>query len=212
MIEHIQWLGHSSFVIQGSPTIYINPWRVTRAERPADAILITNDHHENFSVADIAKLRGEHTQIITNARVAKELEGCTVLRPWQSACIGRTCIKAVPAYSLNDSSYALEQGGLGFVISMNFYDIYYAGDTERIPEMASIHPDIAILPIDGSGTMTADEAALAVAQMRPRWAIPCNWNSSNRVSAAVFQREAAAHTEVVLLTPGKPEARYASVS
>jgi len=207
MIEHIQWLGHSSFAIHGSPTIYINPWRITRTERPADVILISNDHHENFSVADIEKLRGEHTQIITNARVARELEGCTVLRAWQSACIGRTCIKAVPAYSPNHAAYALDQGGLGFVISMNFYDIYYAGDTQLIPEMASLHPDIAILPIDG--TMTADEAVEAVAQMRPRWAIPCNWNSSNRVNAHIFQREAAAHTEVVLLTPGQRETSFA---
>lgn len=212
MIKRIQWLGHSSFVIHGSPTIYINPWRVTRADRPADAILISHDHHENFSVADIAKLRGEHTQVITNARVAKELDGCTVLRPWQSACVGRTCIKAVPAYSPTDSGHPLEHGGLGFVISINFYDIYYAGDTQLIPEMESIHPDIAILPIDGSGTMTPDEAARAVTQMRPRWTIPCNWNNSTRINAHVFQRAAAAHTEVVLLALGQHEASYASVS
>jgi L-ascorbate metabolism protein UlaG (beta-lactamase superfamily) len=212
MIEQIQWLGHSSFVIHGSPTVYINPWRTTRTTHPADVILISHDHHENFSVADIRKLRDDHTQVIANERVARELEGCTVLRPWQSVCVGRACIKAVPAYSPTDSRHALEQGGLGFIVSVNFYDIYYAGDTQIIPEMASIHPDIAILPIDGDGTMTPEDAVQAVAQMRPRWAIPFNWNSSNRVSAHLFQREAAAHTEVVLLAAGQVETSYASVS
>jgi L-ascorbate metabolism protein UlaG (beta-lactamase superfamily) len=212
MIEQIQWLGHSSFVIHGSPTIYINPWRVTGAQ-PADIILISHDHHENFSVADIRKLRCEHTRVITNERVAAEVDGCTVLRAWQSASVGRACIKAVPAYSPHDPRHALEHGGLGFVISINFYDIYYAGDTQLIPEMESIRPDIAILPIDGNGTMTPEEAARAVAQMRPRWAIPCNYDNSTRVNAHIFERAAGVHAGVIL-APGQPhrETSYASVS
>jgi L-ascorbate metabolism protein UlaG (beta-lactamase superfamily) len=199
MLDCIRWLGHSSFVIHGSPTIYINPWRTTRAEHPADVILISHDHYENFSMADIEKLRGPETRIIANERVANELEGCTVLRPWQSVSVGRACIKAVPAYSPSDPRHAQADGGLGFVISINYYDIYYAGDTQLIPEMESLKPDIAILPVDGNGTMTADDATLAVAQMHPRWAIPCNWNSGNRASAHIFQRQGSAHTEVILL-------------
>jgi L-ascorbate metabolism protein UlaG (beta-lactamase superfamily) len=81
MIDSIQWLGHSSFVIHGPPSIYINPWRTTRAEQPADIILVSHDHYENFSLADIEKLRGPETLVIGNERVANELEGCKVLRP-----------------------------------------------------------------------------------------------------------------------------------
>lgn len=202
MLNSIRWLGHSSFVIQGTPTIYINPWRTTRTEQPADVILISHEHYENFSVADIEKLRGPNTRIIANERVSSELEGCTVLRPWQSVSVGRVCIKAVPAYSPSDPRHAQTQGGLGFIISVNFYDIYYAGDTQLIPEMGALKPDIAILPIDGNGTMTADDATQAVAQMRPRWTIPCNWNNGSRASAYIFQRQSSPHTEVVLLPPG----------
>lgn len=201
MIDRIQWLGHSSFVIYGPPGIYINPWRTTRAEQPADIILVSHDHYENFSLADIEKLRGPETLVIGNERVARELEGCTVLRPWQSVSVGRACIKAVPAYSPTDARHAVSEGGLGFIISLNYYDVYYAGDTQLIPEMSSIKPDIAILPIDGNGTMTVDDAAQAVAQMRPRWTIPYNWNNGSRVNAHMFEREGSAFTEVVLLTP-----------
>lgn len=199
MLDCIRWLGHSSFVIHGSPTIYINPWRTTRAEQPADVILISHERYENFSLADIEKLRGPDTRIITNERVAAELEGCTVLRPWQSISIGRACIKAVPAYS---PALPVHQGGLGFVISVNYYDIYYAGDTQLIPEMEQLKPDIAILPIDGNGTMNPDDATRAVAQMKPRWTIPCNWNSGTRANAHIFQRQSSSHTEVILLQQG----------
>ena len=39
--------------------------------------------------------------------------------------------------------------------------IYHAGDTDVIPEMASIQTDIALLPVSGTYVMTADEAVTA---------------------------------------------------
>jgi L-ascorbate metabolism protein UlaG (beta-lactamase superfamily) len=203
MIDRIQWLGHGGFIIQGSPLIYINPWRVVRSAHPADIILIGHDHYDHCSLVDIEKLRGPYTKVIGNERAAKEIEGCTVLRAWQSMIVDRACIKAVPAYSPDDWQHPPSDGGLGFVISMNLYDIYYAGDTRIIPEMASLHPDIAILPIDGRGTLDVDEAVQVVRQMRPRWVIPSNWGTSsegaNRLDAMAFKREAELYSEVVIL-------------
>jgi len=57
MIDRIEWLGHGSFFIQGPPLIYINPHRVVRRTFLADVILISHTHQEQFSVADIEKLR-----------------------------------------------------------------------------------------------------------------------------------------------------------
>jgi L-ascorbate metabolism protein UlaG (beta-lactamase superfamily) len=200
MIEHIRWLGHGSFAIFSDPLIYINPWRVTRLSRPADLILIGHEHYEYCSPADIEKVRGPNTQIVASPRAAEHLDGCTVLRPWQSIAVGRACIKAIPAYSPRRGTP--DDGRIGFVISLNYFDIYYAGHTGMIPEMAALRPDIAILPIDGDTTMTASEAAQAAVQMRPRWAIPCNWGFSasgtNRVDAQIFAREVGENIEVVL--------------
>lgn len=202
MIDRIRWLGHGSFAIDGPPLIYINPWRVAKGDRPADIILISHDHYDHFSTADVEKLRCPDTLIIGNERIAREVEGCRVLRPWQSLSIDRVCIKAVPAYSPNDFRHPLTDGGLGFIISLNFYDIYYAGDTQAIPEMACIHPDIAILPIDGNGTLSVTEAAQVARQMRPRWVIPCNWGTfsgATWLEAQMFQNEVAKESEVLLM-------------
>jgi L-ascorbate metabolism protein UlaG (beta-lactamase superfamily) len=199
MIEQIQWLGHGSFAILSEPLIYINPWRVTQVTRPADIILISHDHYEYCSQADITKLRGPKTQVIAHQSAAAQIENCTVLRPWQSIAAGRACIKGVPAYSLRHGS---TDDGLGFVISLNYFDIYYAGHSGVIPEMTSLRPDIAILPIDGNGTLTASEAAQVTSQMRPRWVIPCNWgfnaSGTNRVDAQIFAREVGSAAQVVL--------------
>src|SRR5215813_860603 len=136
MIDRIQWLGYGSFFIQGPPLIYINPWRITRHTFLADVILVSHQHYEHCSLADIEKLRGSATRVISNELVKQEVEGCEVLRPWQSIQVDRAGIKAIPAYSPDGWQHPQEDGGLGFVISLNFYDIYYAGDTQIISEMA----------------------------------------------------------------------------
>jgi L-ascorbate metabolism protein UlaG (beta-lactamase superfamily) len=202
MLDRIQWLGHGSFALNTAPRIYINPRRVARTDDPADIILVSHDHHDHFSPADVEKLCGTHTLVIGNERIARELMRCTVLRPWQSVSFGRVCIKAVPAYSPYDSRHPQAHGGLGFVISINYYDIYYAGDTQIIPEMRQIRPDIALLPIDGRGTLTVSEAAQVARDMKPKWVIPYNWgasvSSANRLDALRLGQEVGSAAQVVL--------------
>ncbi|MFW5692027.1 MAG: MBL fold metallo-hydrolase [Chloroflexota bacterium] len=202
MIENIKWLGHGSFMIEGPPLIYIDPWRVIKKVFHPDVILVSHDHYDHFSIADINKVRGPDTRIITNETVADQLDGCTILRPWHSLTVDRASIKAVPAYSVDSMRHPQEAGGLGFVISLNLYDIYYAGDTEAIPEMDAIHPDIAILPIDGDGTMNVSQAVEVIQRMRPRWVIPSNWGSTSERAGLMDVRElqemARDYTEVLL--------------
>ncbi len=201
MIEQIKWLGHGGFVILGPPIIYINPWRITRSAFHADVILIGHHHYDHFSVADIDKVRGPNSIIISNTQVAQQISDVTVLRPWQSLTIDRASIKAIPAYSPDDMRHPKSDAGLGFVISLNYHDIYYAGDTGIIPEMDKIHPDIAILPIDGDGTLTVEDAAQVVKKMRPRWTIPANWGATGSRATMVevqqFQRLVEGRTKVI---------------
>jgi L-ascorbate metabolism protein UlaG (beta-lactamase superfamily) len=167
-------------------------------------ILISHDHYDHCSPADIEKLRGMDTVIIGNETVAALIEGVTVLRPWQTINIergnGRASIKAVPAYNAH---HPKAFDGLGFVISQNFYDTYFAGDTDFIPEMERIRPDIAILPIGGRQTMNASQAAQAVRVLRPRYAIPSHWGSAaeggTQVDVRIFSDEVAGAAEVVRL-------------
>jgi L-ascorbate metabolism protein UlaG (beta-lactamase superfamily) len=175
MIENIQWLGHGSFLIEGSSIVYINPWKVSQRTFHADVILISHHHYDSFSPADIEKLSGTETIVISNERVQSEYPAARVLRPWNTLTIDRMAIKAVPAYSPDSLAHPLDEGGLGFVISWNYYDIYYAGDTGHTPEMEMLSPDIVMLPIDGAGTLTVEQAVSVVEQMQPKWVYPMNW-------------------------------------
>lgn len=202
VIDNIHWLGHGSFRIDAEYCIYIDPWRVVRTDKHADIILISHEHYDHCSVADIQKLRNADSVIIGNDLVAEQVPGTQIIRAWQSMTIGRVSIKAIPAYAPNGLQHPLSAGGLGFVISADYYDIYYAGDTRRIPEMHRIRPDIAILPIDGRDTMTVDEAVAATEVLAPRWVIPCNWGTrgegATRVDAHDFKSKVDGRTQVVV--------------
>jgi L-ascorbate metabolism protein UlaG (beta-lactamase superfamily) len=57
--------------------------------------------------------------------------------------------------------------------------MYHAGDTDIIPEMKSVKPDVAFVPVSGTYVMTAQEAAQAVNEIiKPkRLVIPMHYGS-----------------------------------
>lgn len=203
MIDRIQWLGHSSFAIQGTPFIHIAPWRVTASTANPDVILIGHDHYDHCSQADVQKLAGDTTQIIGNENVANIIPDTTIIRPWQSISIDKCNVKAIPAYSPNDLRHPQADNGLGFVISIDFYDVYYVGDSQIIPEMELLHPDIILCPIDGYGRLSVAEAVDVVDMLKPRWVIPYNWGQSGEeattLDAQEFKDMIGGRAEVLLL-------------
>jgi L-ascorbate metabolism protein UlaG (beta-lactamase superfamily) len=204
MIQDIQWLGHGSFLIHSDLMIFINPWRIVRTPFRADIILIGHDHYDHCSPVDVDKLRSETTTILGNERVAQHIPQTHVLRAWQSVAFGRVSIKTVPAYSTQAGQHAPSQGGLGFILSLNYFDIYYAGDTQLIPEMEQFRPDIAILPIDNDSTLSVESAVEAVKVLRPRWVIPSNWGATGEgvteLEAKRFKHLIGQQAEVILPT------------
>lgn len=117
--------------------------------------------------------------------------------------LGKVSIKAVPAYSVRDPRHPRRNRGLGFVISRDFYDIYYVGDSHLVPEMSMLRPDIVLLPIDGYGRLSVEDALRLVTMLKPRWTIPYNWGRAGEeatsLDAQSFKVRAAPHSEVVLL-------------
>lgn len=162
---------------QAGPTIYIDPYLLPPNAPQADLILISHEHYDHFSPADIGQISHSETVIMTNERTAEQLDrDATVIRAWQGGVrFQDVVVRAVPAYTIGRASHMQEFGGLGFVISIMRYDVYYAGDTDLIPEMEKISCDVAILPVGGETTMDFNEACEAVKVLRPRYAFPVHY-------------------------------------
>lgn len=209
MLDRIEWLGHASFRIHGDPTIVIDPWRVTRDEITPDVILVSHEHYDHCSPADIAKLMGSHTRVIASQGASSYLQDIphTVLRPWQTINLGRSSVRGVPAYTFK-GDHPAHREDLGFIISTNYTDIYYAGDTDFVPELRRLCCDIAILPICGrNGIMNAEAAATFVDEIRPRYVLPSHVGARNegggQLELNAFQRAMQGRTEFI--PPSMPQ-------
>ncbi len=210
-LRGIEWLGHASFRIRTrAGVVYIDPYRVEDAP-PADLILITHDHFDHFSRADILRLAGRRTTAIGPATVMEQLRGRTVsVRPGETFEFDELEIEALPAYNTNklDSSgkpfHSREAGWLGFVLRDGPRRIYHSGDTDVIPEMdQAAGVDVALLPVSGTYVMSPLEAAEAARRIDPAVAVPMHWGTTigTEEDAQEFAAEARqkAGTEVVIL-------------
>ncbi len=201
LLERLHWLGHASFRLDGPATIYFDPWNLKGQPPQADIILVSHEHFDHCSPDDVRLISGPGTVIVTNPGAAKELRGnARVLQPGERTTVGEVEIEAVPAYNVGKSYHPRQAGHVGFIVTVGGERIYFAGDSDHIPEMADIRCDVALLPVGGTYTMDAEEAAQAAADIRPQVAVPMHWGAGVIGSRADAERFRSLYDgEVVIL-------------
>src|SRR3972149_10311027 len=103
----LKWLGHSGFQIKNSRVIYIDPYIIKDGLEKADIILITHNHYDHCSVADMLKIVKEGTKIIltpdsqskiTRFETPIQME---LIEPGQELSFGEIKVSAIPAYNID---------------------------------------------------------------------------------------------------------------
>jgi L-ascorbate metabolism protein UlaG (beta-lactamase superfamily) len=178
-------IAHDTFRIKGSKVIYTDPFKVTKADK-ADIVLISHEHFDHLSLEDLQKVISPGTTIVASQSCKGGLKKVKVketkfLEPGDKFSIGKVEIQAVPAYNVNKFRepgqvfHPKKDKMVGYVFQMDGTRVYFAGDTDFIPEMKSITCDIALLPISGTYVMTAEEAAEAVSAIKPKIVVPMHY-------------------------------------
>lgn len=182
LTDKLHWLGHSGFRWDGTRTVYFDPYKIPDHAKKADLILVSHEHFDHCSKPDIKRIAGEDTLIIANADAARELKAARIrcrdvhaMAPGEKQALGALTVRAVPAYNTNKQFHPKASGKVGFVVTMDGMTVYHAGDTDLIPEMAGIDCDVALLPVGGTYTMTAGEAAQAALMIRPKEVVPMHY-------------------------------------
>jgi len=173
---------HSSIRLESKQgtVIYVDPYGFETEPHDADLILITHTHFDHFSPEDIARVRTPHTVFVLPAtamgtfiKAGFTSETAAFLVPNEHATpLPGVEIETVPAYNIAKRFHPEDEAWMGYVVVIDGVRVYVAGDTDDLPENREIACDVALVPVGGTYTMDAREAAAFVNALRPAIAIP----------------------------------------
>ena len=186
--------------------MWIDPFQVTNGDPKADVLLITHAHGDHLSDADMQKVIKPETIVagppdcIAKAPVDDSKK--IALAPGDRRTIEGIDVEVVAAYNIDKPFHPKSNNWVGYIVNVGGRRIYHAGDTDRIPEMKNFQTDVAFLPIGGTYTMTADEAAAAANEdIKPKIAVPMHYGAVVGTDADAERFSELCSTDVQILKP-----------
>jgi len=149
-MTELLYQGHASFRLVSSEgkVVYIDPYAGEGYEMAADAVFCSHEHKDHSDI--------EKVNLKENCRIFHYPQ-LLINGEYQTVDIGDISVRAVPAY--NDKHPA--ETTVGMVVSAGGRKMYFASDTNLIPEMNDLTSekiDYAFFPTDGFFNMGPEEA------------------------------------------------------
>lgn len=171
----------SSIKISEDKIIYFDPIKQDQLH-DADYIFITHPHWDHFSKEDILKVKKDTTKIIGPKDIEKEClnfgfskDNIVILKPNQNILIDNIVINTFPSYNINKKFHPRENEWLGYLVNFNKHKYYIPGDTDVLDEISNLKVDTCFIPIGGTYTMNAKEAADFINRIHPNKVIPIHY-------------------------------------
>ncbi|HYH02814.1 MAG TPA: MBL fold metallo-hydrolase [Bacillota bacterium] len=182
LLQGVEHFNQSTIKFHGNKIIYFDPYKLATEPHDADLIFITHTHSDHLSPADLAKAMKPDTTVIVTADGEAKVKAAGITKiitvvPDKDYQVDGVAFKTVPAYNTNKNFHLKEKGWVGYIIQLNNTRYYLAGDTDVIPEMNTFKADVAFLPVGGTYTTTATEAAQAANIIKPAVAVPIHFGS-----------------------------------
>ena len=175
-------LCHNSIKIKGNKIIYIDPYKISENYNDADYIFCTHSHYDHFSEEDIEKVMKTSSKIyVTRDLLEKTKElgfeenNIVLVNPDETYYEDSIEIKTIKAYNINKKFHPKENNWVGYILKIEGIVYYVAGDTDITEENQNVKCDIAFVPVGGTYTMTAEEAASLINRIKPKIAIPIHY-------------------------------------
>jgi L-ascorbate metabolism protein UlaG (beta-lactamase superfamily) len=174
---HVQ-IEYAGKVIQIDPTGASN----LATAKPADIVIVTDVHGDHMDPPSIDKVKKGTTVYVAPKALEGKFSGKTeIIANGETKTVDGVSIMAVGAYNLTRGPEAgklfHDKGrGNGYVLTLGGKRIYFAGDTECVPEIKALtNIDVAFVPMNLPYTMTPQEAADCVKAFKPKVVYPYHY-------------------------------------
>ena len=182
-------ISHATFVIQTEEkTIFVDPVgdldNFLNFPSP-DMILITHTHGDHLNVELVNTLKKDNTIVIVPKAVHDELNHGEILNNGDKKTYNDVNVEAIPMYNISKDRLNFHKKGTGngYVVTVNGKRIYISGDTEDIVEMRNLKDiDFAFICMNLPYTMTVEQAASAVLEMKPDVVFPYHYRGQGGFS------------------------------
>ena len=161
-------LNHACVRIEGSKILYFDPFKIEGEPHDADYIFITHSHYDHESPEDIEKVKNAETVLITY----------NDMKPGDEKSFDGLKVRAIAAYNKIKPFHMKSNGWVGYLVTLDDTEFYIAGDTDNTPEARAVHCDVCFLPVGGTYTCDAKQAAALAKAIAPRIeAVPYHYGS-----------------------------------
>lgn len=179
----------------------------------ADLILITHIHADHFDPVALrvyakgnpALLLAGPADVLAVARASGISVAMTEVVPGREYSLAGIRVRTLPAYFLGDPPHPRGSGWVGYLLTIDGTICYVTGDTQPLPEMADLKPDVLFPILMGCGG-NLEQALEIVTLCKPRVVVPVHTGGAEDVIqqflARLPQGVKGAHYKDGTLVPG----------
>lgn len=171
---------HSSIQVDN---MAFDPFDIKDLNFKAKYIFLTHTHYDHLDLPSIKNITTSDTTIIATHDAKNTLEQnlknkIIYIKPNDKIEFEDIKVETFPAYNINKNFHKKEFNWVGYKITKNEKTFAVLGDTDVIYEHESLkNLDVLFVPIGGTYTMNASEAAKLVNKIKPKLVIPVHYGT-----------------------------------
>ncbi|MFW9779316.1 MAG: MBL fold metallo-hydrolase [Candidatus Heimdallarchaeota archaeon] len=170
--------------------IYIDPCDLPSnySNYPADYIFITHDHGDHYDPSSIDIIKSETTRLFVPAIMSQQAAQYVPesVQPEDAVVCDDFNVSCFYMYTMpgsNESSHPQESNYVSYIIELDGFTMFHAGDSWNINEYSQLNGkiDLVFLPLGpGCQTMTEIDVVRVVETIEPRYFIPIHFTADTK--------------------------------